>query len=143
MLSTCIHSVLVLKLNPLLLFFLLCGNGTTTNHSPICMMIVSDISFIPPLFLSFLFRNLTELSEVFNVAAEGFSGRVDVVVGDAELFASLFDDGCDLGVVRLDYAREEVMSCLVVQGTGEYGPEPTSSGVVLRCCHLHLGPWKT
>ena len=55
------------------------------------------------------------------MAAEGFSSRVDIVVGDAELFASLFDDGCDLGIVRLDYAREEVVSCLVVQGTSEYG----------------------
>ena len=76
------------------------------------------------------------------MAAEGFSSRVDIVVGDAELFASLFDNGCDLGVVRLDYAGKEVVSCLVVQSTGEYGPEPTASGVVLRGSHLHLGPWK-
>ena len=76
------------------------------------------------------------------MAPNCFSRHVDVVIGDAELSASLFDDGCDLGVVRLDHAWKEVVSCLVVQGTSDQCPESAASGVVLRRSHLHLGPWK-
>ena len=76
------------------------------------------------------------------MAAEGFSGRIDIVVGDAKLFASLLDDGCDLGVVGLDHSGEEVVSCLVVEGASHQRPKPAASGVVLRRSHLHLSPGK-
>lgn len=79
---------------------------------------------------------------MFNVAADCLSGCVNVVIGDAEIFASLFDDGCDLGVVGLDHAGEEMVSCLVVQGASDQRPEPAACGIVLRGSHLHLSPWK-
>ena len=76
------------------------------------------------------------------MAADCLSGCINIVVGDAKLSASLFNDGSDLGVVRLDHTREEVVSCLVVQGASDQRPEPAACGIVLRSSHLHLSPWK-
>ena len=77
---------------------------------------------------------------MFNVAAESFPGRVDVVVSDTKFLARLLHNGRDLGVVGLDYAREEVVGRLVVQRPSEHCPEPASCGVVLGSRYLQLSP---
>ena len=76
------------------------------------------------------------------MATDCFPGCVNIVVSDAELFASLFDNWCDLGVVGLDYPREEMVSCLMVQGANKHCPEPATGGIVLCGRYLHLSPDK-
>ena len=74
------------------------------------------------------------------MATQGLPHGVHVVVGDAKLLAGVPNDGGDEGVVGLDYPGEEMVGCLVVEGSSEDVPEPAVGGVVLRGGHLHLRP---
>ena len=75
-----------------------------------------------------------------NVTVESLLHSADVVILEAKLLTGLPHDGRDLLVVGLDDAREEVVSDLVVESTGEDTPEPAVCGVVLRRGNLQLGP---
>ncbi len=74
------------------------------------------------------------------MAVEGLCGRVHIVVMDAILLAGLLHNGSDLRVMGLDYTREQMVGCLVVQSTSEHGPEPTTGGIVLCRGNLKLRP---
>ena len=51
---------------------------------------------------------------------------------DSKLLARLPNDGRDLGVVRLNDVREEMMGYLVIDSSRNNGPEPAVCGKVLR-----------
>lgn len=74
------------------------------------------------------------------MATKGLPGRINIVVLEAKLLACLLHNGRYATVVRLDDSGEEMMSCLVVEGTSEYCPEPAVCRIVLCCRHLHLCP---
>ena len=66
--------------------------------------------------------------------------RLNVVVLYSKLLARLPHDGCDLTIVRLDHAREQVVRSLVVQSSREHGPEPAIGSVVLCGSNFKLCP---
>ena len=71
---------------------------------------------------------------------KGLGHRLNVVVLDSKLLTRLPHDGCDLTIVGLDYAREQVVCGLVVQCSSEHGPEPAIGSVVLCGSNLKLCP---
>ena len=75
-----------------------------------------------------------------DMATKGLPGRINMVILEAKLLTCLLHDGRYATVVRLDDSGEEMVSCLVVEGTSEYCPEPAVSRIVLRRRHLHLCP---
>lgn len=74
------------------------------------------------------------------MATEGLPYGVHIVIGDPKLLTRLSDDGSNERVVRLNDPREEVVGCLMIEGSSEHVPEPAVSGIVLCGGHLHLCP---
>ena len=65
---------------------------------------------------------------------------VSVVVSNTKLFARLSNDGPYLRIVGLYDTREEMVNSLMIEDTGESGPEPAVSCKIFSGSALKLSP---
>lgn len=83
---------------------------------------------------------LSQPLQMPNVSTKRLSEGIFVIVSDTKLLTRLTNNGSYLWIVDLTHTREQVMSCLMIQGACENVEKPAIRGVILSCLDLQFSP---